>query len=54
MSLAEQEEAQRRMQVYEAMVAEAQQALVRKAQLEEEIKLTRAKLTTGDNKKALS
>lgn len=54
MSVAEQEEAQRRMAVYEAMVSETQQGLIRKAQLEEEISLLTQQMTSGTNKRQMA
>ena len=54
MSQMELEEAQRRMQVYEAMVSEAQASLELQDQLTKEIELDKQKLLTGDNKKVLT
>lgn len=46
MSLAEQEEVQSRLQMYEAMVAETNQLLEKKAAMEEELRLLKLKLNT--------
>ena len=54
MSEMEIKEAEQRMQVYEAMVAEAQASLELQAQLEKEIELDKAKLLSGDNKATLA
>ena len=50
MSVAEQEEAQRRMANYEALVSETQKTLEHKAALEQEIELLKQKMNTGSAK----
>ena len=54
MSLAQQEEAKAAMQNYEAMAAQTQQALERKAQLEQEIQLLKEKMNAGSAKKTVA
>jgi hypothetical protein len=54
MSVAEREEAESRMQVYEAMALQVQESLERQEELRKEIELSERLLTTGNNKKALA
>ena len=53
MTLAQREEAEAAVQNYEIMTAQAQQALEKKAALEEEIKLMKIKMNTGARRKQL-
>ena len=53
MTLAQREEAEAAVQNFEIMSAQAQQALEKKAAIEEEIRLMKMKLNTGANRKAI-